>query len=153
MDIQEHDPNQCQISGVQSINIPLVWDQVAPLLERALAYAEGLYTVQDIYGLLMYHKMQLWIIADEFTIHGCAVTEFRDFPQKKVCYAVLAAGELEGEWGSWFDTVELWAYGEGASVMKAYGRPGWKPYVKKQGYHVSCYLYSKDLCSPEGIAH
>ena len=152
MEIQEN-LNDCQISGVQSINIPLVWEKASPLLERALVYANGLYELQDIYQYLMYQKMQLWIVADEYEIHCAAVTEFRAFPRKKVCYVVLAAGELSPGWEGWVSTIEEWAYGEGAELIQAFGRPGWKRFIQKEGYQIACHLYSKELCLPEGTAH
>ena len=145
--------NSWEVTGVESINIPILWHQISPLIERALKYSDGEYILQDIYSLLMYQKMQLWVVSDGVEVKACLVTEFRLFPQKKVCYIVFAAGEEITRWEHCFDEIEQWAYDEGADLIRALGRPGWKILSEQHGYYRNQYLYCKELHIPEGTAH
>ena len=143
-----------EVSGVDSINIPILWDQIAPLIEQALRYSDGEFNLQDIYSMLMYQKMQLWVVADEeMAVQACFITEFRNFPRMKICYIVLASGEHLVSWEHCFEELERWAYHEGASVMRAFGRKGWSPLARKLGYGIRQYMYTKELCNPTGISH
>ena len=151
--MNEPQETMCEVQGIDSINIPILWEQVAPMIQNALDHSEGEYELQDIYSLLMYHKMQLWVVANETEIQACMVTEFRAFPRKKVCYIVLASGESVTDWTHCFGDIEQWAFEEGAELLQAYGRPGWKKLAHERGYHVKYHLYCKELCLPDGITH
>jgi hypothetical protein len=144
---------ECEITGIGSIDIPIVWNQVVPMLESALTRSDGEYFLQDIYALLMYHKMQLWVVADEVEIKTCIVTEFRHFPQKKICYIVLSAGEGLSQWAHLMQELEQWAYDEGADLIRAYGLKGWEAVVKPLGYSTQQLIYCKELHIPNGHAH
>jgi len=140
------------ISGVEIANIPLLWEQVAPLIEQALEYAEGEYLVQDIHKLLMYGKMQLWIAADT-DLQGIVVTEFITFPQKTVGHMVLIAGENLDNWDHVFDLIEKWMYEEGADLVRAYARPGFTTRAIAHGYDFTYQIYSKPLRIPVNEIH
>ena len=144
---------RCEVTGISSINIPILWEQITPFIQSALAHSEGEYWLADIYQSLMYHKMQLWVVVRGEDLQACLITEFRNFPRKKVCYIVLAAGTDVKEWTHCFGEIEQWAYEEGADLIQSFARPGWKGLAEERGYHVKYHLYCKELHLPDGITH
>lgn len=133
------------ITGVKSEHIPLIWPEVQPFLESALFYSEGEYHISDIYNLLMYHKMQLWVATLPDGLHGCAVTEILNYPQKQICSMVLMAGHSLDAWEQIADMIEQWAYDEGCDLVRNCARPGWKRRAAKHGYSQSYVVFTKTL--------
>lgn len=141
------------LTGVSAKNIPLIWGDIQPLVESALFYSEGEYAANDIYNLLMYQKMQLWVATDDINLQGLAVTEILEYPQMKVCSVVLAAGFDFDRWKHIADTIEKWAYSQGCKRMRNLGRPGWKRRAKEHGYDMPYVVYTKPLRVDDEDSH
>lgn len=142
-----------EITGVHSENIPLIWEEIKPLVEKALFYTQGEYESEDIYNLLMYQQMQLWIAAEDTDLFGCVVTEIRVFPRKKVGHVVLVSGHDLDAWSFLHDTIEEWFYAQGCDFLRSEGRFGWKPKVAKLGYEPQYVIYSKCLRTDHENTH
>jgi len=137
--------NGCQISGIGSDQIPMLWPQVEPMIQSALDHSRGEYNLDTVYSMLMQQYMQLWMIADADGIRGVVVTEMQTFPTKQVCTIAFVAGVGLADWDYIIEPIEEWAFAEGADAMYTKARPGWKPYAKKYGYDLAYHVYAKPL--------
>jgi len=135
------------ISGIAKDNIPIVWEDVAPLVEEGLEYSEGGFGVDDIYSLLLQGKQQLWLATEGREVRGCAVTELVNYPQRMACLIVLVAGIEFEKWSAMADLIEYWAGERGAQFMLAYGRKGWQKRMHSFGYTTQSVVYTKSLKS------
>ena len=103
--------------------IPLVWDEVCPLIQKALDRGSR-YTLKDIYEGLCSRKMQLWCWRDE-KIHAALVTTLQE-DEVKFCLYLALGGSKMAEWAKYQPVVEDWARSKGCTEVRVYGRYGWK---------------------------
>ena len=89
---------------------------VLKLLGEALAHARGTHSMDDLCAALVEGKLKLWV-GD-----GCVgVTEFLQFPQRRVMNVFLAAGDLDALTRC-KPGMEAFARGGGANAVMFYGR-------------------------------
>lgn len=101
------------------MDIAAVWDEVLPMLKPALDGGHGQTEARDVLDACLLGDMQLW-----FTGDAAAVTEIRIYPRTKVCWVILAGGNLESI-KAHIDDVGEWAKDMGCVAMEAIGRKGW----------------------------
>lgn len=111
--------------GVQAQYVAPIWEQVAPLIGRALARNRGEYTVDDIRRMIESRDMQLWVYGAGGKVRAAAVTEILSFPRRTVCNVVLCAGACRAGWRQAAARMEEWAKAQGCAEIKAIGRRGW----------------------------
>lgn len=97
----------------------VVWRAVLPFLSPAIERANGIFTEDDIFNLLLEGQMQLFVGGK-----AAIVTEIWKFPRLKVCRVVLAGGDLE-EIRRKQPAFEAWAKARGCSRIEIDGRDGW----------------------------
>lgn len=107
------------IEGVQSEDIDRVWEKVAPLVDRAMEYADGKMETSDIYKGLKDKKMQLWIVDG-----GIWVTQIVNYPKSRRMEWMAAAGEYKN-WHENFPLLFDWARAQGCDAVEIGGRKGW----------------------------
>ncbi len=108
-------------------DIPQVWGWVAPLLQDALAYCDGKYTVQSVQKSILDRMQQLWVFGDP--IQSAFVTELIDYPGKRVCLIFIAAGRKEDLIACQLE-IEKWAEMNGCVQLEFHGRNGWERVLK-----------------------
>lgn len=133
------------VTGVSMMQIQLVWEDLRPLVLSALKYSNGCYTLEDTRRALLSGKAQLWIATEGTELRGMMITEIQQYPQKKVCFIRLSAGEDLNRWEHLWDVIEDWAISIGCDLVHSWGRPGWKKKAKERGYSMDYVVYVKPL--------
>ena len=125
----------------------MVWPYTAEFIEDALEYAQGDFTLEDIYGFISDKKMQLWVTGRENTheVDGCAVTEIVDTPRLKYCRVVLLGGVEMTRWLHVEEAVANWAASLGCKRIEAVCRPGFAKILPKFGYEQTHVVMCKEL--------
>ena len=110
-------------------------------VERALAYAGGSHTAEDVWEKVKKGDLQIWTAP-----HSVIVTELQSYPQYRVCHFFLAAGRME-EIEKMYPTVLEWAKQEhGCSRASLAGRPGWaRSFLNKDGWTTSHLVMTKEI--------
>ncbi len=109
-------------------HVGAVWHLAEPHLRRALSYADGEFTLEDVRKLMEEGRFQLWMGWDlgRRQAVGAGVTEIFDYPRRRVCFLVLWASEApRATWLPCLKTVEQWAAAQGCIAMRLLGRKGW----------------------------
>ncbi len=116
------------ITGIPSDQINQWWPLVEPFVARGLEYADGKYSTEDIRRGLNERTYQLWMAN---VLDSICVTTIVDYPRKRVCNVLLAAGNHLHRWVDEMDaTISAWAKENGCRSIETYGRPGWERVLK-----------------------
>src|SRR5678816_599502 len=99
-----------RMQGIYSHDVESVWDQVCPMLELAMDYADGKYSCEKVFTFLTNKQMQLWVgYNDEGKIQGFAITEIVLYPDKKVLIIMFASGTDVDEWIGYLEDLQRFA--------------------------------------------
>ena len=82
----------CNVALVPADEVASIWEEVYPLLEKAQVYAAGELDTQDFFDMVKNGDMQLWIAEDDDGIFAMMLTEFVQYPRKKVMRIVSIGG-------------------------------------------------------------
>ena len=121
---------------------------IIPLLKKSEFWASNRVSVDDLLGFLFSNKMQLWVVynPDDARIYAHLMTEYRDYPRKKILVVQYCAGDygsLEGAEEQVHQKLEQFAKYSGCAGIEFFGRPGWRSNAKKHGYTVQTVVYEK----------
>jgi hypothetical protein len=107
-----------------------------PLIERAMEYSQGEYSLDDVIDGVLDKKMQLWGVVDgEAGIVGAAITRVIQAPGLTTLQIMYVGGTDMREWGPSFDaTLNDFGKTQGCTRLQACGRHGWAKALKPQGY-------------------
>ncbi len=108
--------------------IPYMWHQVKPLIDKALIYSNGEMLVEDILECLLKNEQELVIgYNNDNEILMALVGEIVNYPRKKV-YRIITWSTKSGhdyeEWMPLFGTVEVSARKHGCDYIEAWARKG-----------------------------
>lgn len=113
------------------------WLRIKHLIEKALEYDE-LYEIKDVEYKIGNGTFLLWTGKQ-----SAMVTEFQEFPNKKICNLLFCGGNFE-ELVQITNTVEDYCKICGVNKIFGGGRPGWLKKIKHLGWKNE-YLISKEL--------
>ena len=113
------------------------WERSKPYIEKAMKY-QDLYTIDDVCSKIEDGSFLLWP-----GTRSAMVTEFVDFPQKRVCNLIFCGGDYK-ELKEITDHVEIFAKKMNCSALYGGGRKGWLKKIKHLGWR-SEYVIRKDL--------
>ena len=99
--------------------IPYVWDDIKPHIEKALERGSN-YTLIDVFYGLCRKEMQLWCYKDEASLVTAIQTD-----EVKHCLLLAVGGSKLGEWVKYLPIVEDWARSKDCTEMRIYGRIAW----------------------------
>jgi len=125
-------------------DVPYVWEDVAPMLAKASVHSEGELEPEDFLEPLSTGEMQLWVAyEDNDIINAAMVTQFIQYPQKKILRIISLAGEDFKEIKNFQAMIEGFAIKYGCTAIELWGRKGWKKLLPdwKDAYTV----YTKEL--------
>lgn len=110
-------------------------------LARVLDRMGAVYTVQDILTAIASDRMQSF--AEE---ESWAITQVVNFPRARMLEILAAIGDLE-QCRKLHDRIINYAIDNNISLIQAYGRRGWLPDAKKNGWKVKTvsYLYQREM--------
>ena len=128
----------CNVALVSVDKVASIWEEVYPLLEKAQVYAAGELDTQDFFEMVENGDMQLWIAEDDGGIFAMMLTEFVQYPRKKVMRIVSIGGKEMNRWMKYFPALEAAALSVGCTGFEIFGRKGWLRVLKdwKCSYHV-----------------
>ena len=86
-----HPERTCKVFLIEAEDIDLVWDDVVPLIERALQHAEGELIPEDIKTHLDKGDLRLWIALEGKETIAAMVTEIIQYPRKKIVRVITLA--------------------------------------------------------------
>ncbi|HEY1878302.1 MAG TPA: hypothetical protein VGG68_00065 [Caulobacteraceae bacterium] len=110
-------------------------------LARVLDRMGDIYALDDILARLGDGRMQSFARGNSF-----AVTEVASFPRRKVLDILLAVGDLD-DCVRLHDDIVDFADAQSASLVRAYGRRGWMPWMADRGWRclTKNFVYQKDM--------
>ena len=117
--------NQAQL--IEPSEIPYIWVDVKPLIDKALVHANGEMLTSDVLKLLLENKEHLFIGFDNDEILSALVGEIIHYPQKKVFRIITwstKSGHDYEEWIDLFGTIEYFAKSKGCDSIEAWTRKG-----------------------------
>lgn len=126
---------------VQSADAEIIWEHVAPLLQKAIDKTSDSFSTDDIRELVRAAKAQLWVAVDG-KITAAFITTIEASPSDKWVRVMWCGGE-DSEWLPQFEAVERWAKSIGASKVMIFGRKGWTK--KLPTYRQSAVVLEKKL--------
>jgi hypothetical protein len=126
--------NEPKLYGVLSHQIDEAWPLHAPLLEKAIPYADGKYSLEDIKEGIKERNFQLWAASRNGVPTTVMVTKIIQYPQAKTLLIMLYAGESIREMIRFKPYLYDWAQKMGCTDIYVEGRPGWEKLLKNEGY-------------------
>jgi len=135
-------------SLVPAEEVPFIWDEVAPHLEKAVKASRGKYEMSDALELVLFGQGHLWIGYDDETkqIDTAAITHFLEYPRKKVLFCLFVGSKAGTSCkDEMIAILKDWAHDNGCSTMEGIGRPGWSKYLKHYGGNKVSDLYEFDI--------
>ena len=133
----------CKVFLLEAEDIDLVWDDVAPLIKKALQHAEGELIPDDIKKHLDKGDLRLWVALEGKETIAAMVTEIIQYPRKKIVRVITLAGRDMGMWYDFLPMIEGYAIRNGCSSLEAWSRKGMARKLKdwKHSYDI----ITKDL--------
>ncbi len=126
-----------------------LWPIIAPLLEKACEYSNGMHTLASTETRLRSGACQLWVVIDdEKKIVASATTSFLDFPSGvRAMMIELVAGDNVRVWFTVTDQMEKWAADNGAqATLFPVSHKLRDDFIKSnKGYRNGRFLMVKDL--------
>ena len=133
----------CKVALVEAEDVDMVWDEVSPLIEKALRHAEGELIPNDIKKHLDSGNLRLWVALEDRDVIAAMVTEIIQYPRKKIVRIITLAGKDMGMWYKFLPMLEGYAIRYGCSSLEAWSRKGMARKLKdwKHSYDI----ITKDL--------
>ena len=133
----------CKVFLLEAEDIDLVWDDVAPLIGKALQHAEGELVPDDIKKHLDKGDLRLWVALEGKETIAAMVTEVIQYPRKKIVRVITLAGKNMDMWYDFLPMIEGYAIRNGCSSLEAWSRKGMARKLKdwKHSYDI----ITKDL--------
>jgi bacterioferritin (cytochrome b1) len=129
------------ITQVPREDINYVWEQVEPLIKRAL---DDSYTARDVLDGIIRNSFQLFISWENNKVECAVVTEVADYPRKRILRYVLAGGNNLENWLEPIqEKIEEFATNNYCQAIEVAGRKGWLRKLK--GFEQKIYIMSKQL--------
>lgn len=132
-------------AGIVDIkDVQYVWHKVEPMLDKVCNRSQGELLAKDYLPYIMDGDMQLWLAIDNNKIVMSMVTQFVEYPQKKILRVIAIAGEKFSEVHKKFnDMFESFAITNDCSALELWGRKGWKKMLPE--WNDSYIVYTKEI--------
>tara|TARA_B100000902_G_scaffold392213_1_gene444266 strand:+ start:325 stop:750 length:426 start_codon:yes stop_codon:yes gene_type:complete len=112
---------------VKPKDLPRVWDEVKPLIEKALSHANGEMDSSDVLNFLFDEVQLLWVGIKNDNIFCAGTTEVVNYPQKKILRIITFASKTGHDyelWKDFADTLEDFGSKIGCNALEAWTRKG-----------------------------
>jgi hypothetical protein len=122
------------------------WPLVRESFSNIAESSRGKLTADELLRLCAGGGVTLFIIVDDdASLLATVLTEFAQYPRKKVCRVIGCVGQDRDRWVHHLSEIESWARGHGCGSMQNIGRKGWLRDLKAAGYRCTHYLFEKEL--------
>jgi hypothetical protein len=123
-------------AGVTNEELDWVWDEVEPLLAKALKRSgmDRCYDPKDIKLACLEEEMQCWVIFSREGVAAVVITSILVYPKIKVL-AIPFLGAKEHtmpDWLHFYPLFEAFAKSKGCKLIKGWGRKGWEKVFKPE---------------------
>lgn len=119
---------------VDPANLGKAWSFAVPLLEKGQEYLSEHFSLQDIYNAVQSGRIHLWFMNNAEEVFYLILTEFVDYPQKRVLHIIYQGGTRMRDALQFLDCVEHWAWKNGAVGVEVVGRKAVGRVLKPFGY-------------------
>ena len=133
------------LAPVFPLEVPRIWHEVKPLVDKALARADGEQLSEDVLQKLLNKQMILFAGIEANELASVCIVEIIEYPRKKVCHVTLAATKSGRDfelWNETFDVIEDFGRAMGCTTVHAWVRKG---FVKKLKWKHKYAVLTKDL--------
>ena len=130
---------------VTANEIPNIWHEVKPLVDKALKHGDGEQLSEDVLVSLLKKDMILFAGIEANELASICIAEIINYPRKKVCHVTLAATKSGRDfelWNETFNVVEDFGRAMGCTSVSAWVRKG---FVKKLKWKHEFAVLTKDL--------
>lgn len=132
-------------SAIPSQCLPIVWESVAPLLQKVVDRSTKDCTLEDLYRFISTRDMQLWVWTEDTKITACCVTQIVDYPRRKICRVPYVAGKMYKKWIHCEDKICEWARQNDCSQLEGFCRRGWLDILNLLGWKEIWVTMRKDI--------
>lgn len=135
--LNDYIENRPRLFAVIPEKIDEVWKDAKPFVERAVEYADGMYTVEYVYQSIKKSQMQLWLIFKNEGLVCACVTQVFPYPSQKVLLILFAGGNGVDEWLPLIKTILDWGKSLGCEISQIWGRKGWIKKLRSYGFEMT----------------
>lgn len=125
-----------EIRPIHSADVSIYWQEVAPLLQKAVDLENGCYTIDNIYEYILNGEKSLWLVLVDNQIKAAVTTRIEQYPTGlKVCVIDYAGGEgFKEYWENFTNLIEPLYKSLGCGMITIAGRRGWERFHTDKGY-------------------
>jgi hypothetical protein len=138
--------SEVEVFPVPEEGVPVVWTQVAPLLEPAVARTRGKMTMPHLLGELLDGRQLLWLAVEDGNPTAAITTKVVDYPGCRVLMVDWIGGESMVKW---FDLahskIVAHAKANNCTRLEAIGRKGWEKINAHHGWTADYVGYAMEL--------
>ena len=136
-----------KVIGITPVQVPMVWPNVAPLLEKAIDRGDGTMTLDGLRSMCETRDGQLWVILGD-TQESCAaaVTAIQNSDALRYLLILALGGMDMYAWIHALDeTLSRFAKAHGCSQVRLIGRPGWARVLESIGAKQVSVVLAKEV--------
>lgn len=141
------------IGMVPREEVQYVWPICAPMIERAVEFAENRTDLIDVFTEILQRRLTLWMAFDDDKKPiGCAVTRLVTYPLSRILVFEYLAGENIDLWlDEGADVLNRYAFDNLCDWMECRGRFGWIPRLKKYNWEAKAVFFERRVTDPAMI--
>ena len=125
-----------------------IWPQVAKVLKRSVATAEGKYEVDDLLDCILKDELVLWVVLDTNNdeIIAAITTRLIEYPQGNAMALDWVGGTRRKEWLPIAPPIMVsYAEDHNCKYLEGYGRKAWGRLLGKYGWNPDYIAWKMDL--------
>ena len=133
------------LAPVLASEVPRIWHEVKPLVDKALARADGEQLSEDVLQKLLNKEMILFAGIEANELASVCIAEILEYPQKRVLHVSISATKNGRDfelWNETFGVVEDFGRAMGCTSVSACVRKG---FVKKLDWTYKYAVLTKNL--------
>jgi hypothetical protein len=135
-----------QLSAVPAEAIELVWQDVEPMLQKAIDASGGRYSTISILAALLRKELGLWVVLDYETPVAAITTRVAEYPNGRALALDWIGGARMREWLPLaHDVFSRYAKDHGCTELQGYGRRAWERWLRTYGWKPDYIAYKMDL--------
>jgi hypothetical protein len=122
-----------ELVGIRHNQAHLIWNEVEPILQRALEYSDNKYSLEHIKKCVEERDMQLWVTFNNSQVATAGISQIVNYPCEKRMVILFLSGNSENLYNHW-KTMSTWGKANGCTSCEIYGRPGWERKLESIGF-------------------
>ena len=125
-----------------------IWPNVAKVLKRSVATADGKYEVDDILDMVLKDELVLWVVLDTNNdeIIAAVTTRLIEYPQGNAMALDWVGGTRMKEWLPMAHPIMVsYAEDHNCKYLEGYGRKAWGRMLGKYGWNPDYIAWKMDL--------